>query len=737
MHHASNAIHLLDYWRILRRRWRLVTAVFFVVVGLVAAYAFMATPVYEGTAQLLVDTEKNQTLNFAEGAAVVLRDTAEYFNTQKEILGSRLFANRVVRKLQLDKNPYFIEQKRLALERRAGGLRGLEDRITGLLPERGRPLKSALPPQTGDELDPALVDLVLENLKPVFTRQSNVMKLTYTAADPGVAATVANGAAIALIEYNLTLRVKPFQDAADWLSARLVESKAKVEESEKTLQQYREGKGVVSFESKESVLTQQLQELVSQLVQTEAKRQEAEIRYNQIQSVIDSPERLATVPDIMNNLVIQGLRNDELGLKRQLSELSEKYGPRHPQIIKVASQLETVQNSIVAEARKMLSTAKSELDLARSREVSLRQTLEQQKQEVLDLSRKAIQFNVLAGESGSNKQFYDLLLKKLQEASLSSGINVSNLQIVDYAVAPQSPVKPRRGLLLALALFLGAAGGVLLAFFAEYMDDTIRTQDDVEKRLGLPFLGVVPGAADKAGPIFMTTDPKSALAECFRTIRTGVRLAGVDKPQKVLLVTSSIPNEGKTTVSANLAVAFAQAGERVLIIDTDMRRHNIHDLFGVDPEMGISDVLASPELLTKSMKRLPEAPNLFILTGGSLAPNPSELLGSARMTELVALLGERFDRVILDAPPLRIFSDALVLSQMADGVILVLWAGSTPRPVVQQSVDALRGVKAKILGVVINKVDASNSSDYYYYSAPYYASYYAKKGKKRRRRKKQ
>ena len=707
----EDEFHLLDYWRILKRRLWTVIAVFALIFGLTALYAFMATPIYQGTAQLLVDTEKNQTLNFADGAAVIQRrDPAEYFNTQKEIMTSRLFVDRVVRRLQLDKHPYFLEQKAKALADANSGLPALKRAIAGLFPERGAPLQKSPATAAVAELDPALIDIVLRNLTSEAPQLSNVMRIRYTATDPGVAASLANGVATALIEYNLALRVKPFQDAAEWLSARLVDSKAKVEESEKLLQRYREGTGVVSFESKESVITQQLQELVTQLVQTESRKQEAEIKYNQLLSVINSPELLASVPDIMNNTVIQGLRKDELDLQRQLSEISEKFGPKHPQIIRLNSQLETVRQSIVAEARKMLSTAKTELEIATNRESSLRETIAGQKQDVLDLSRKAINFNVIAGESASNRQFYDLLLKKLQEASLSSGINVSNLQLVDFAVPPTEPLKPRRGLLLALAAVLGLLGGIFVAFFAEYMDSTISTADDVEKILKLPFFEVVPLTREKDGALFMTANPTSVVAESFRTIRTGVLLSKVDSALQVILVTSSIPNEGKTTVSSNLALAMAQSGERVLVVDTDLRRHNLHKEFGFEAEPGLTNLLQFPQT-PAVIRKSGEHPNLFVLTGGSQAPNPSELLGSMRMKEFVAFARGRFDRIILDAPPLRVFSDSLVLSQIADGVILVVWGGTTPRSLIQQSVESLRGVKANILGVVLNKIDVARHSE--------------------------
>jgi capsular exopolysaccharide synthesis family protein len=728
----GDEIHLLDYLKVLTKRRWIALAFAAVVVGLAAVYAFTATPVFEGTAQLLVDTEKNQSLDFAQGEAVIQkRDPAEYFNSQKGIMRSRLFIDRVARKLQLDKNPYFIEEKARYLQEQSGGLHALGKGIARLFPERGKATPAVVDPNLPAELDPVLTDLILENLSADAPPQNNIMAVKYTATNPGVAAFMANGITSALIEYNLGLRVKPYQDAAEWLSARLVESKAKVEESEKTLQKYREGKGVVSFESKESVITQQLQELVTQLVQTENRKQEAEVRYNQILSVVNSPESLASVPEIMNNIVVQGLRKDELDLKKQVSELSQKFGPRHPQMIRLNSQLEMVQANIISEARKMLSTAKTELDVARNREASLRKTLEGQKQDVLDLSRNAIEFNVIAGESASNRQFYDLLLKKLQEASLSGGINVSNLQVVDFAVPPKDPVKPRRGMLLVLAGLVGIFGGVFLAFFVEYLDDSIKGEADVGKYLKLPLLDTVPLAPALGGGLLMDSEPNSPAAESFRTIRTGVQLSSIDKPPQVILVTSSVPDEGKTTLSTNLAAAMANGEERVLIVDTDLRRHNLHEGFGFEPAPGLTEVLQDLDAAERHIRTVSGHPQLFVLTGGNLAPNPSELLGSNRMKKFLDFARQRFDRIILDAPPLLLFSDSLILSQLSDGVILVAWGGSTSRRLVQKSVEALQGVKAKMLGVVLNKIDPARQNDYY--SRDYTYFYSDRKGKHKKR----
>jgi capsular exopolysaccharide synthesis family protein len=732
MQPQEEEIHLLDYWKVLLKRRRVALSFFAIVVGIVMVYSFAATPIYKGTAQVLIDLEKNPTMTFAEGsgAFIQMKDSAEYYKTQTEILASRAFGDRVVRKLQLDKNPYILEKQESAFTLMKNKMKDL---ITSLFPARAKQANPIPLAAIQEELSPELTTMVLGNMEVEIGKGSNILKINYYSDNPLVAAAMANGIANAYIEHNLDIRVKPFRDAVEWLSARMIDSRAKVEDSEKVVQQYKETKGIVSFEPMENVITQKLQEIMTQLVQAESKRQETEVRYKQIQSVINNTELLATVPDIMNNPVIQSLRTDELAVKRKISDLSEKFGPKHPNIMRAQTELKSIQKNLISEARKMLSAAKSEYDIARGRENSLRKAMEEQKLEVLDLGRKAIDYGVIEGEAMSNKQFYELLLKKLQEASLSSGINVSNAQIVDGATIPDSPAKPKRLLNMLLAVFVGLFGGIFAAFFVEYMDDTIKTPDDIEKLLAIPFLGYVPATNKEEGPIYMFSGPRANIAESYRSIRTSIMLSSTEEePLHILLVTSTTPHEGKTTTAANLAIAMAQLGERVLLIDTDMRRHNLHKVFGLDNLIGISDMIVDHTNTAAAIRSVSSIPNLSIITGGTLAPNPSELLGSNSMRLLMSKLRSQYDRIILDSPPVMVFSDGLVLSRLADGVIFVVWGAMTGRDNIKKSVQAISGVNSRILGIVLNNIDLTSKSSYYYYHPYYnYHYYYGEKGEEK------
>lgn len=707
-------VHLLDYWKIVYNRRHLAITFFTVVVVLVSVYSFVATPQYQSSAKLLVNQENNNTLTFTEGGApqIQIRDTAEYYTTQKKILFSRTFIDIVIRKYNLDKTPYFIEKKKDA--EKQGVWATVRTFIGNIFPNKSiKTDYEALTNMEKPEADPWLTNFILQHMKVDVGRDGSIMEIHFVADNPAISSSLVNGIAQAYIEYTMDLRLKPYKNSVDWLSSRLVELRSKVENSEKTLQKYREDKSILSFETRENVRTQKLQQLVTEMVKAQSSRQDAEAKYNQIKAVIDKPDLLATVPDIMNNMVIQGLRNEELRLRRQASELSEKFGPKHPQMIKALSELEMVQKNLIAEARKMLNAAKTEYEIAINREKSINKSIEDEKLEVLGLSREMIEYKVVSEEAENNRRFYEMLLKKLQEATLSSGVTVSNIQIIDNAVVPTRPIKPDRQKNILMSLVVGLFGGIFLAIFVDYMDDSIKNPDDVDTQLGQHFLGMVPFSAVKEAH----SDPKSPAFESYRTIRTSLVFAGSQKPLKTILITSSAPGEGKTTTATNMAVVLAQMGEKVLLIDADLRRASIHKRFKLNNTIGIGSILVERGDISSAIRQSKELPSLSVLSAGPVFPDPAGLLASEAMRDLLLKLRDNYDRIIIDSPPIMAVTDPIILSSLADGVIVIVHGGVTSKAIVKKACHSLKNINAHIIGIVLNNVIISRSGyGYYYYS---------------------
>ncbi len=713
MQKRENDVHLLDYWRIIRNKSHIVIAFFTIVVGVVTVYSFAATPVYQSTAKLLVNQENNTTISFAEGSPQIqVADPEEYFNTQKKIIFSRTFIDRVIRKYSLDTNPYFMEEKRKAS-------RGIIPSVLSFassVVSRKRAADPAAAKLEKTEADPWLTGYLLGRMKVDLGQSSSIMEIHFSANDPGVSAALANDIAETFIEYSLDLRLKPYRNSVEWLTGRLAELKGKVEDSEKVLQRYKEQKGIISQEAKESILTQKLQGLVTEQVKAQADRQNAEIKYQQIRNVVDKPELLTTVPDVMNNAVIQGLRNDELRLKRQLSEQSGKFGPKHPQTVKTNAELDVVRKNIVSEARKMLNSAKTEYEIALNREKFLERSIEEQKGSVLGASREMIDLKVVSEEAENNRRFYEMLLKKLQEATLLSGVTFSNIQVVDHAIAG-SQISPNRSRNILLAVVIGLLGGVFLAVFADYLDDSVKGQADVEQHIRQQFLGLVPAVPDPN----VLSDLQSPVSEAYRAIRMGLKFAASQRPLKAILVTSAVPGEGKTTTAANLAVMLANMGEKVLLVDADLRRPSVHKRFGLGNAAGLGSVVLGQTELSAAIRRADGRPNLSVLSAGPIFPNPAEVLSSERTREAFATLKKDFDVVVIDAPPVLPVSDPLILSGMADGVLVIVKGGATSREAVLRTCQSLSQSNSNIVGVVLNyvKVPKSGYGSYYYSYAGY------------------
>jgi capsular exopolysaccharide synthesis family protein len=546
--------------------------------------------------------------------------------------------------------------------------------------------------------------------------------------------------AASYIQQNLEARFVSTEQAKEWLTKQLEDLKAKVERADEDLQAFGSQHDIISLEEKENVTMQRLTELNEALTKAEAERMGKEALFKQTKA-----RNFDSLPTILENKLVMDLKQTYIQLEAQYMKLSETFKPEYPEMVRIKSQMETVQNRLNGEINKIINGMNNDYESGLRRETLLRQAFEQQKVKAIEMKDKAIQYNILKREADTNRELYKGLLLRMKEAGVSAGITASNIQIVDQAELPTSPYKPNKRLNLLLAAVVGLFLGVGLAFFFEYLDNTVKTPEDVEQLIRLPSFGMVPEISNgrrrrlekgTSCPVELITHghPKSMLSEAYRGIRTSILLSFSEKPPKKIAITSPNPSEGKTTTVINTAIALSQTGAQVLIIDADLRKPRLHKIFNHENGQGLSSFLSGHGDLESVVKKS-EVPNLFYIPSGPIPPNPSELLGSNLFKNMLESLEARFDHILLDSPPVLGFADAVILSTSVNGVILTVLGGKTPRETLQRAKEVLQQVNTKIIGVVINRVDIRRSDyGYYYYR---YHSYYGKGGKKGKKGKKE
>ena len=739
MNIQDKQIDLHDYLRvILKHRWTILT-VFAVIVVSVAIFSFTATPVYKATARIIIEKENPKVVSIQEVVSVDSAGT-DYYQTQYKIIESRAVAREVIKRLKLDENDEFVPKPGKGFFSDIG--LAVRDGVKGFFSL----FQTAKPAQTvaGEDEDPysGLISTFIRRITVSPIRNSRLVDVSYEAKDPALAAKITNAVAQAYINLNLETKLKATQDAINWLNSRITEERKKVDAAEQALLQYKERHGIVTdFSSNvETITAQKLAALNAQVVEAEAKRVEAETRYRTAASLERTPEMLDSVPEVMNNALIGQIKSMEVELSKRKSELSKKYGPNHPQMTAIDSELDTLQNRKMKEIRRVINLLNNEYRVALARENSLKAALGRQKGESLTLNQKAIDYSVLRREAESTKEMYDLLIKRFKETSLTEDIKTGNIRIVDRAEVPKSPVKPKKAQNILLAIVVGLSLGVGLAFFLEYLDSTIKIPDDIKHHLGIPYLGPIPAfardGADSGNPerkpsqdLIAHLSPKSTASESYRGIRTGILFSSADSSPQVLLVTSAGPREGKTITAANVAITMAQTGGRVVILDCDMRRPKIHKVFEAGRDKGMSNILVGSCDVDEAV--IPTAvPNVDIIPSGPIPPNPSEILGSHRMEGLIRTLRGRYERIIVDSPPITAVTDAVILSRIVDGVVLVIRSGEVHREIIKNALSQLKGVNARLLGAVLNGVEMGRDSYYYY---QYYYYYYGEDGEKRKK----
>ena len=764
---AENEVHLLDYWRAIRKRLWLVLGIVALVTMLSVVYVARKPDEYEAQARVQVDLEESTNLVNNQRPLYGPTDDPIYFNTQLQILVSPGLMRRVVRTLDLEHNPDFFKgdpaQRPSTWQRllRMVGLGKAQDPASK--PPDQLPLTSTVGQATArEDLNEAkrlapYVNNILSGLKvdPVkeargYYKETRLIDIKFSHPVPDVTSKVVNAIAETYVFSNLEKRTEANSTTGDFLQKRIAELQQQIRTSEERLANYAKNNQIISLDPNQNTVVERLAGLNQQLLQAENDRKTAEAAYN-----------AAKGPDAADALVEDGAKptND---LEAKLGELRQKRAlllvdatEEAPEVKEVDQQITELDSQLKdLRSRKsatLLTNLNTRYQQALEREQSLRKAFEQQRAETLSQNEAAINYRIIQQEIETNKSLLNGLLSRARENDVVMAGKPNNISIVDYALTPDTPVGPNRARTVIAAFFLSIGLGLGLALFFEYLDDTVHSTEEVERVLHLPALAVIPSVGNAArrrvlpgisgstalqkqngngngnSELLMNVDSRSPLAEAYRHLRTSVLLSTAGRTPKSLLVTSSLPGEGKTTTAVNTAISLAQTGASVVIIDADMRRPRLQSIFDMQGQQGLSSILSSDasedEML--SLVRSDEESGLSVLTSGPIPPNPAELLGSDQMHRLLAVLQAKYTHVVIDSPPVSSFTDGVLISTMVDGVLLVVHGGKSSRHIVRRSKQLLNDVGAKIFGVVLNNINLQ-SHDYYYYQTYYGQKYYEK-----------
>ncbi|HEX7794363.1 MAG TPA: polysaccharide biosynthesis tyrosine autokinase [Vicinamibacterales bacterium] len=738
-HPTPDEKHVMDYVRVVyRRRW-IALPVFLIVFIVGAVNALREIPIYQARVQMILQKDAP---NAARLDQVFQSESSwydsEFIQTQFRILQSRTLARRTIDSMNLwtvpklgngpDPKPQISFTSYL--------WRGVYFAIDLVQKPFSEPPPTAVATerpkaQDGETAAQSVrIDEFLGGLGVVPVRNSQIVEIHYTSSDPEFAAQAANAVAKAYIQQTTEFKFSTSKDAADWLSDRLAEQRKAVEASESALQAYKEKNGGVSItDGANNIVVQRLTELNSALTKAKTERINKEAAYNQLKAA-QAGGTLDSFPTVLANEYIQKLRTDMADLQRQQAQLADRYGERHAEVIKNRTAIQAADAKLRGELGKIVESVHSEYQAALGEEQSLQSALDAQKSEALSLNRKGIEYSVLQREADSNRQIYESLMQRTKETGITSESRSTNVRIVDPAEVPRGPISPNVSRELEVSFAMGMFFAVAVAFGLEYLDNRIKSPQELKAQLGIPFLGMVPSVGkDKSSggePLLSRAVPAN-FAEAFKSIRTNVLFSSAEDGMRSVVVTSSGPGEGKSIVSANLAVALAQAGQRVLLLDGDMRRPRVHEIFGTEQEPGVSNILTGGAKPSDAIKRCPTVHGLWLLPSGHIPPNPAELLGSHRFREFIGSLEEHFDWVIVDSPPVLVVTDSSIVANHASGVVFVVGSDKTSRQAARAAVEQLDATNARIIGSVLNRVNLARHQ--YYYSSYYrkeYSKYYVK-----------
>jgi polysaccharide biosynthesis transport protein len=701
--------HLYDYLLILRKHQWLILSFLVAVVTIVSIATFRMQSVYVATTRIEIDRENGGILPFQGVDTYDFMMDDNYIETQSKILTSETLALQTIRSSGLGARPEFSSPN------------GPSEAVAiGSLENQRRPA----------ELGSFLGSLSVRRVP-----NSRLLDISFESTDPQFAARIVNEHVKNFQDQNIKSHYDELTRATTWLNDELDELKIKVQESEDKRIAYERKNQIWTLDDKSNITTQRLADVNKALTDAQDDRMKKEALYE-----FAKAGDIADVPALHDDPVLQGLMQKRQSMSEDYVDALSQYGPNFPKVQRLQLQMKDLDQSIQKQNLSILHRIESEYREARQREEMMKQALEEQKGEANEMAGRLVEYNILKREAEANKALYDGLMTKLKEVGISAALRSSNIRVVDPAMIPAYPSRPAKARNIALAFLVGLVGGIGLALLREYLDNTVKTPDDIETLARLPSLAVVPqfvgsngngprksllkgistNGQDKRIELVAQHLPKSQMSEAFRALRTSLLLSQPGRPPQVILVTSALPREGKTTAAANLAVTLAQLGDHTVLVDADLRKPGVGRLLNLNggKYAGLSSYLAGVSTLDLVTVPHPAIPNLAAIPTGPLPPNPADLLSSNRLVEAIAELRARFKFVVIDSPPIMAATDAVILSVQTDGVLLVVRSGETPKEAFTRTRDLLNSVKCHMLGVVLNAVDSSAPD--YYYSYRYY-----------------
>ncbi|MFN2414015.1 MAG: GumC family protein [Pyrinomonadaceae bacterium] len=747
---SAEPAHLREYFAVvLKRKW-LILSLMVVVTSLVAIQMYRLPSVYEAYTQIQIEQRARSVLTTGRAGDLVIRaNDPNYWNTQLAKLKTQKLARQVIMRLDLHNNPAF-----LGANRGTGIIAGLRRVITGAKPKDAAQQKdaSAVPvldesdlafdqqvtPEMARKLEP-FEDTLRENLSVDPVERTNLVNIRFNHTDPQIAANVVNTLAAVFRENDILDETAGADRANTLLGNQIVELQAQIQRDQEARLAYLRGHNLPLGNKPGQNLTEvRLTTYSSQLQQAEADRKEAESAYNAALKA-RSTGSVWDVPEVQKNENINKIRARISELEEQRAALMVTYTKEWPAVQKIDEQMKKLNADLEKQPEQVLAGMKTRYESARDKEAKLRSSYFAEQGTANAQSTSEMGLSDLSQRIETNKQLYQTYLQRQRELTITQSDRTNNVSTVEEARTPRAPIGlPRmRNIIIAFLLSLGV--GVGLAFLLDYLDDTLKSVEDVDRHLHLPTLALIPAPREarrflgrSSGPepdpggntaLALIDDVRSPVAEAYRHLRTSLLLSSAGQPPKTILVTSSQPSEGKTTTVVNIATMLAQTGADVLILDCDLRRPRVHAHFGLPNTRGVTNYLSGDSNVSELVQSYDKLPNLKVISSGPVPPNAAELLGSDEMRKLLYVLAENFTHIVIDSPPAISFTDASILSTMVDGVMLVVHGGRSSRSVVRRAKQQLQDVGAHIFGIVLNNVKMEGT-DYYYYSG-YYSGYYS------------